>query len=237
MKTMKVNKIVMLSLLIGFAATAQSPSFPDTTVKKSKWDKKFFFGATFNNSWATIKGSDMPNEYFWKPSVGASLKAEYYFHKYIGLMVGAQYQQKGSGIISEDKVQDLGNPDSTYRARIKLHALEVPISIIVRSGEVMKNTRLHAGLGISPMINFQARYVFYSAEDGFHAIVDQKDRYYKSDLAFNASAGIDINAGNSCIFQIHLYGTWGTKNVYNTDFFPDASGKTKVIGLRLGWMF
>lgn len=237
MKIMKVNKIVMLFLLIGFAAMAQSPTAPDSTLKKSKWDKKFFFGATFNNSWATIKGSDMPNEYFWKPSVGASLKTEYYFHKNVAILVGLQYQQKGSGIITEDKIKELGNPDSTYRARIKLHALEVPISIVLRSNDIIKNARLHAGLGISPMINFESRYVLYSAEDGFHFMENQDNRYYKNDLGLNASAGIDINAGNACIFQIHFYGTWGTKNVYNTDFFPNAEGRTRIIGLKLGWMF
>jgi hypothetical protein len=237
MKIMKVNKIVVLLLLTGFAATAQSPSFPDTTVKKSKWDKKFLWGATFNNSWATINGSNMPNEYFWKPSVGASLKTEFYFQKNIGLLVGLQYQQKGSGIITEDKVKELGNPDSTYRARIKLHALEVPISIVLRSGDIIKNARLHGAVGISPMINFESRYVLYSAEDGFHFMENQDNRYYKNDLALNASVGVDINAGNSCIFQMHLYGTWGTKNVYSTDFFPNANGKTRIIGLKLGWLF
>jgi hypothetical protein len=169
--------------------------------------------------------------------VGASLKTEYYFHRNFGLMIGFQYQQKGSGIITEDKIKTLGDPDSTYRARIKLHALEVPISIVFRSGEVMKNVKLHGAFGVSPMTNFQSRYVLYSIEDGFHFMENQANRYYKNDLGINASVGLDINAGNSCIFQVHLYGTWGTKNVYNHDFYPDAQGKTRIIGLKLGWMF
>jgi hypothetical protein len=237
LKIMKAKHIVFLLWLSVLSAAAQTPTLPDTTAKKSKWDKKFYWGVTFNNSWATIKGNDLPNEYFWKPSVGASAKTEYYFHKNIGLLVGVQYQQKGSGIITEDKVKELGNPDSTYRARIKLHALEVPISIILRSGDVIKNVRVHGAFGISPMINFESRYVLYSAEDGFHFMENQDARYYKNDLGINASVGVDINAGNSCIFQVHLYGTWGTKNVYNQDFYPDAEGKTRIIGLKLGWMF
>lgn len=236
MKIMKARNIVMLLLLSGLSAVAQNPVKPDSTTKKSKWDQKFYWGVTFNNSWATIKGKNLPNDYFWKPSVGASIKTEYYFHKNIGLMVGVEYQQKGSGIITEDKVKTLGDPDSTYRARIKLHALEVPISIIFRTNEIIKNTRFHGTFGVSPMINFKSRYVMYSVEDGFHFIQDQNNRYYKNDLGINASAGIDINAGNSCIFQVDLYGIWGTKNVYS-NYYPNADGRTKIIGIKLGWMF
>jgi hypothetical protein len=237
MKIMKANKKLKVALLLlVFAAGAQAQIKLDTIPKKSIWSKKFYWGVTFNNSWATIKGTHLPNEYFWKPSVGASVKMEYFFHKNLGLTIGAQYQQKGGGIITEDKVKTLGDPDSTYRARIKLHALEIPIAIVLRSGEVIQNTRFHGSVGIAPMINFQSKFVQYSAEDGFHFMEEQPDRYYKNDLALTASAGIDINAGNSSIFQIHFYGTWGTKNVY-TDFYPGADGKTRVLGLKLGWMF
>lgn len=237
MKIMKAKKVFIVLLLTGMVSTVQAQNQLDTTAAKSRWDKKFYWGVTFNNSWATIKGENLPNEYFWKPSVGASFKTEYYFHKNVGLLVGAQYQQKGSGIITKDNVGTLGDPDSTYRARIKLHALEVPIAIVLRSGEVVRNTRFHGSAGIAPMINFQSKFVQYSAEDGFHFIENQNSRYYKNDLALTVAAGIDINAGNSSIFQIHFYGTWGTKNAYNPDVFPDANGKTRVIGMKLGWMF
>lgn len=236
-KIMKAKRLVGLLCLMAIVSSAQTVSLPDTTAKKTKWDKKFYYGVTFNNSWATIKGNNLPNNYFWKPSVGASLRTEYYFHKNVGISLGIQYQQKGSGIITEDKVKTLGDPDSTYRGRIKLHALEIPISIVVRSNEIIRNTRFHGSLGIAPMKNFKSNYVFYSVEDGFHFIQNQKERYYKSDLSLTGSLGIDINAGNACIFQVHFYGTWGTKNAYNTDFYPNANGKTKVIGVRLGWLF
>ena len=235
---MKVRNFTMALLMAGMATAASAQiSFDTAQVKKSIWDKKFYWGVTFNNSWATIKGTDLPNNYFWKPSVGTSIRTEYFFHKNIGVSIGLQYQQKGSGIITPDFDKTLGDPDSTYRARIKLHALEVPISIIVRSGEVIKNTRFQASIGIAPMRNFKSKFVQYSVEDGFHVMELRNGEYYKGDLSFTASGGININAGNSCIFQIHFYGTWGTKNVYNTDFYPNASGKTKVVGMRFGWMF
>jgi hypothetical protein len=234
---MKAKEITMILLLLyGMGAAAQTQFQPDSVNKKSLWDKKFYWGVTFNNSWATIKGTNLPNKYFWKPSVGASLKTEYFFHKNIGVMVAAQYQQKGSGIITEDKVKTLGDPDSTYRARIKLHAFEVPISIVWRSGEIIRNTRFQGSLGIAPMVNFKSKFVQYSIEDGFHVLELQNNRYYKNDLAITASAGININAGNSCLLQVHLFGTWGTKNVY-TSYYNNAEGKTKIFGLKLGWMF
>lgn len=234
---MKAKQLVILLVFFAGAMSAQTAAVLDTTAKKTKWDKKFYFGLTFNNSWSTIKGANLPNDYFWKPSVGTSLRAEYYFTKNIGLSLGVQYQQKGSGIITPDKIKALGDPDSTYRGRIKLHALEFPISVVLRSNEVIRNTRFHGSIGISPMKNLQSTYVFYSVEDGFHLIENHKERYYQADMSLTASLGIDINAGNACIFQVHMYGTWGTKNVYNNDYYPNANGKTKVIGLRLGWLF
>jgi Outer membrane protein beta-barrel domain len=236
MKIMKANKLIVV-LLSSMAGIAQAQPATDSVKDKSMWDKKFYWGLTVNNSLTTIKGTDLPNKYFWKPSVGASIRSEYYVHRHVAIAIGIQYQQKGSGIITEDKVKTLGDPDSTYRARIKLHALEIPIAIVFRSNEVIKNTRFHGSIGISPMKNFKSSFVQYSIEDGFHVIENHKGRYYKSDLGIAASLGVDINAGNSAIFQVHLYATWGTKNVYNQDFYPDAQGKTKVIGLRLGWMF
>ncbi len=237
MKTMKAKNYNMALLLTVLVAGVHAQTKLDTLLKKSIWDKKLYWGITFNNSWTTIKGDNLPNTYFWKPSVGASAKVEYFFHKNFGVIVGIQYQQKGSGIITPDLNKTLGDPDSTYRARIKLHALEVPIAVIVRSGEVIKNTRFQGSVGIAPMHNFKSKFVQYSVEDGFHVLELQNDRYYKSDLSITASAGIDINAGNACLFQIHFYGTWGTKNVYNSDFYANANGKTCVLGLKLGWMF
>jgi Outer membrane protein beta-barrel domain len=235
---MKAKKFMMTLLAAGMATLAAAQTTLDTArVKPTIWDKKLHWGVTFNNSWATIKGTNLPNNYFWKPSVGTSIRAEYFFHKNIGVSIGFQYQQKGSGIITPDFNKTLGDPDSTYRARIKLHALEVPISIHLRSGEVIKNTRFQASLGIAPMRNFKSKFVQYSVEDGFHVMELRNGEYYKGDLAFTAAGGIDINAGNACIFQIHFYGTWGTKNVYNPNVYSDASGKTKIIGMRLGWMF
>jgi hypothetical protein len=236
------TKILSL-ILFGFVsiATAQVHVRPDTSLlKKSIWDKKFFLGLTYNNCLVGIKGNHLPQKYFMKPAMGVTLRSEYYFLKNIGLSIGFGYQQKGSGIITPDKIsyqQNLGDPDSTHRARIKFNALEFPIALLLRSNEWIKGTRFHASIGINPMLNVYSKYVFYSIEDGFHTIENHSKYYYKNDLPISASFGLDVNAGNAAVFQIHFVGNWGTKNVYNTTYFPGQNGKNILYGIRLGWMF
>ena len=238
MKIMKVRKFMVAVLMISTATVASAQiTFDTTLMKTSLWDKKFFLGVTFNTSWAKITGTNLPNQYFWRPTTGASLRAEYFFHKNVGVSVGLQYQQRGSGIVTPDVVSTLGDPDSSYRARIKMVTVEVPICLVVRSGPIMKGIRLQANIGISPVHNFESKFTQFSVEDGFHVKQVQNSRYYKNDLAIIASAGFDINAANATIFQIHFYGSWGTQNVFNTTAFPNANGRNNVLGLRLGWMF
>ncbi len=235
MKTLAYKKFVIIILLMTpFLAVAQQS---DSVKSKSVWDKKFYWGATLNNALTTIEGANLPQEYFSRPTIGGSLKTEYYFSKYIGVTIGVGFIAKGAGIITPDLFSGLGNPDSTYRARIKFYNLELPIAFIFRGLEPIKGTRLHAELGIIPSKIIESKYIFLSVEDGFHLIEDHSDRYYKTDLFIHASIGLDINAATSCIFQIDLYGNWGTANVYNTNFFPNQSGRNQLYGIRLGWLF
>jgi hypothetical protein len=233
---MKTRIGLVIFLLLSLKMLAQT--YPDTTAtKKTIFDKKFFWGGSFNNAITSIKGDNLPNDYFFKPALGLTLKAEYFFHKNIGVGLGFSYNQKGSGILTPDLDKSLGDPDSTHRARIKTNGLEIPIVLILRSGEFFNGLRIHGEIGIAPMKNALSKYVFYSVEDGFHVIENQSDRYYKSDLSVSAVLGADFNAANACVFQVHFYGNWGTKNVYNSDAYPGANGKNVLYGIRLGWMF
>jgi hypothetical protein len=209
----------------------------DTLKRKEIFDKKFFWGGSFNNALTIIKGDNLPDKYFWKPALGVTLKTEYYFHKNIGVSVGFTYQQKGAGIITPDFNKSLGDPDSTHRARIKTNALEIPVVLILRSGEWIKGVRFHGEVGITPMKNQLSQHVFMSVEDGFHVVENQSDRYYKKDMPIQGVLGVDINAGDACVFQVHFFGNWGSKNVFNTTSFPGANGKNVLYGIRLGWMF
>lgn len=235
MKTLDISKFTLVILLMtAFSARAQNS---DSAKVKSIWDKKFFWGVTLNNALTTIDGTNLPQEYFSRPTVGGSIKTEYYFSKYIGATIGVGFIAKGAGIITPDLYSGLGDPDSTHRARIKFYSLEVPIAIIFRGFEPIKGTRIHAELGIIPSKIIESKYIFLSVEDGFHLIEDHSDRYYKTDLSLHASLGLDVNAGSSCIFQVDFYGNWGTANVYNPAFFPNQNGRNQLYGIRLGWLF
>jgi hypothetical protein len=236
---MKIKLTALLGCLI-IAGSIQAQHVLDTAKQKSIWDKRFVWGFTFNNVVMHIVGDNKPQQYFLKPGMGLTVRTEYYFHKNIGVSVGFGYQQKGSGIITPDYVSyqdNLGDGDSTHRARIKFNALELPLAVVIRSNEVIKGTRFTFSVGANPMKNVYSRFVMYSIEDGFHQIENHSDRYYKSDIPIAASVGIDINAGNSSIFQVHLMGNWGQKNVYRQDYFPGAVGKNNIYGIRLGWLF
>ena len=236
MKIRIVGTIICLLIVSGVHAQHAL----DTLQQKSIWTKKFLWGFTFNNAVMHITGENTPQKYFLKPGMGFTIRTEYYFHKNIGVSIGFGYQQKGSGVITQDNVSYKDNPgdgDSTYRARIKFNVFEVPLAVLFRSNEVISGTRFHASIGINPMKNVYSRYVMYSIEDGFHQIENHSDRYYKRDVPIAASLGIDINAGNSSILQVHLYGNWGQENVYNQRYFPGATGKNNIYGIRLGWLF
>lgn len=237
---MKTRIVMLLVLIASVQAIAQQTIVVDSFKLRSIWEKKFFLGFTLDNCLVTIKGTNMPQEYFWKPAIGMTLKTEYYFHKNVGITIGVGYQQKGGGIISPDNVsytQNLGDPDSTHRARIKFNVIQVPVALVLRSNQLVKGLRLQASFGIIPTKIASAKYVFMSIEDGFHKIEMQSERYYKSDLPLFASVGADINAGNSCVFQAHLIASWGKKNVYNPTAFPGANGTNNLVGIRLACLF
>jgi hypothetical protein len=247
MKTSVIKMIFVLLVGISFSAAAQQATEEattkkeiaemDTVPKKSIWDKKFLIGITFDNAVVSIKGANLPQDYFFRPGVGGAIKAEYYFTKNIGLTAGLAWETRGAGIITPDNVADLGDADSTHRARIKFYSLEAPIALVLRGIEPIKGTRLHAEFGVTPTRNIHSKYIFLSIEDGFHKVENHSDQYYKTDVLIHAQFGIDIDAAEACVFQIHFWGNWGTGNVYNQTAFPGADGQSRLYGIRLGWLF
>lgn len=232
---MKTSAIKVIVLLVASAATGFAQT--DSSQQKSRWEKRWLWGASFNNSLVSFRGAHSANNYFWRPGLGVTLKGEFFITPYLGLTAGVTFHAKGAGIITPDTNKDLGDPDSTYRARIKFYNLEVPVAIVFRGLEPIRGTRLRAELGLVPSRIVYAKYIFLSVEDGFHFVEDQSNRYYKSDLFVQAALGLDINANDACIFQVHLYGNWGTRNVYNTTLAPGAAARNQLYGIRLGWMF
>ncbi|MFM9841251.1 MAG: hypothetical protein ACKVOQ_23505 [Cyclobacteriaceae bacterium] len=219
----------ILLLAPGFLAAQE---LPKSTL--SPFEQKLLIGFSYQNYWTTIAGNNLPQSYFYKPSLGVSVKAEYYPWSFIGLSVGAGFQQRGAGIMSPDLDQTPGNADSTYRKRLRFNSVEFPISLLLRTPkDLVKGLRLKVSAGIVPMINTQSNQVFLSIEDGNHTSTDVSIDYWKNDLAYQLTVGPEINTGSG-ILQIDFIYSSGTKNVYNSS---NAIGYNQSLGFKLSFLF
>ena len=126
---------VALLSVEGFSQTKES--IVAETEIKSVFDEKFNWGIGYHQYWGTIKGSNLPKEYFAKPCFGASLRAEFYPISFIGVGAGFGVQQRGAGIKNQDNYggsfthpwEPNYDPDSTYRERLRMNTIEVPLSL------------------------------------------------------------------------------------------------------------
>jgi Outer membrane protein beta-barrel domain len=213
----------------------------DTSSAKTinRFDKKLVFGLTFTNAWTTLSGSGNPKPYFWKPSVGGTASVDYFFKNYIALGIGVSYQQRGTGILNTDYDGSLGNPDSTYRERLRFNCLEFPISLTLRTPkDLIRNIRPSLQISLIPSINNLTTRIFYSVEDGFHETNDLTADHYTSDLLFEAAAGIDVNAAKTGIFRFHFVWNSGTANVYkNPTLYNGWTARNNTIAIRLAWLY
>ncbi len=230
--------IICVCLLSFFKSNAQlmdtlPEMSPEYFMKKLRW------GVSFNQSFSTITGSIAPFDYFTKPSLGGGLETEYFFNKNIGIGSGFIFQQRGVGIYTTDVVKEVGDADSTHRQRLRFNCLDLPIRLVFRSGKgLSKGNRWSGNIGIIPMYSFKTNSIFHSIEDGFHQIEDWGDRFKKFDLAASLSFGLNINAGDAALLQLHLYASYGLLNTYNnTALFGQAKGNHLLFGLKASALF
>src|SRR5436190_10963067 len=89
---------------------------------KPVFDKKLRWGISHNIYLSSISGSNLPSDYYYKPSVGFNLRLEYYPTSFLGVGLGFGVQQRGAGIINADNyggsfshswIQPTGDYDST----------------------------------------------------------------------------------------------------------------------------
>lgn len=242
METMKyiIASVLFFSSLAGFAQSKEV--IKAQAEEKSAFEKKLKFGVSWNQYWGTIKGSNLPKEYFAKPCVGASLRAEYYPLPFVGVGVGVGVQQRGAGIINQDNYggsfthpwEPNYDPDSTYRERLRMNTIEVPITLLLRTPkDIIKGVRLSGAVGIVWIKNDYVKDFWHKPEDGFHTIINVDDEYIKQDLGYQASLGTDIDAGQT-VFQVHFVYTKGTKNIYTT---ASGDGRVETYGFRLAWLY
>lgn len=212
--------------------------------EKDTFEKKFRWGLSGNQYWGNIKGNNLAKTYFGKPCVGFNLRAEYYPVSFIGVGAGVGIQQRGAGIINPDVSGGSfthpwqlpqGNPDSTYRERLRFNTWEIPVTILLRTPkDIIKGVRLSAAVGLSYVHVSKVDDVFLSVEDGFHLDQVVSKDYLPKDLAYQISFGTDISAGAGNLLQVHLVYTKGTKNLYAAG---QGDGRLETYGFRLAWLY
>lgn len=238
---MKKNIFFLLvcNLLLVATSSYAQDRLDSLTKAKSQY-KKFYWGIGFNNYWTSIEGQNLP-EYFYKPSLGYTIKAEYYFTKFLGISTGVTFQQRGTGIINRNQEPVLlGGKDSTYRERLRFNYVDIPVLLILRTPNPIKggDVRLVGTFGIISQRMFKAVDYFHSVEDGFHEITNKTNEINKTDIGLSGSIGADIFAGFTT-FQVRLTGNWGTKNVFRElEMAPRGyNGKNRTYGVQIAFMF
>lgn len=235
--------ILLFGLLFQEAIAQEKEKILAEADPKKMFEKKFRWGISWHQSWGTIKGDNLPREYFAKPCVGASLRAEYYPLPFIGVGLGFGVQQRGAGIINTDNYggsfthpwEPNYDPDSTYRQRLRMNTIDIPVTLLLRTPkDIIKGVRLSGAVGLVYIKNEYVKDFFNKPEDGFHIITDVSGDYISRDLGYQMSLGADINAAESCVFQFHLVYSKGTKNVYKTG---SGNGQTETYGFRVAWLF
>ena len=239
----RLTSIIVLACLASLSAHAQTK---ESILKEAEpipvFDKKFYWGLSWNQYWGIIKGTDLPETYFAKPCIGFNLRTEYYILPFLGVGVGAGVQQRGTGVINPDNYggafthpweEPMYDADSTFRERRRFKTFEFPVTVHLRL-PITKDIRLSASAGVAFMPVTGVTNYFLSVEDGYHKITDLSSSYLKSDVSYQLSVGPDINAGESCVLQAHFIYTRGTKNVYQSG---TGNGNLTTYGFRVSCLF
>lgn len=256
-----MNKLMKYALSILFVTLLISPEVAKGQqnlkekiladgIPRRAFEDKFHWGAAFHLYWSTISGDQVGDSYFMKPSLGGSIRAEYYFNSFLGVGIGAGFQQRGAGIVNQDKtggafahpwitnnMGTIGDPDSTYLERLRFSTLEFPVSILLRTPKdvLQDGMRLSGSIGPTLIHTMQVNQTYQSIIDGFHPYNWVTDNFTRNEIGIQASLGVEIDSGGGrSICQIHAVYSSGLSNVYATDAY---SGRSQTIGIRLSWMF
>jgi hypothetical protein len=198
--------------------------------------KKFYWGIAGSVTETTISGGG----FFRVPTVNPTIRADYYFLKNIGIGIGLGYQMSGAGITNDTAQVPPANPSAGNLSTPHFHLeyLNVPISIRLRTNKLFSALQASGSIGIQPQFMIRAQKQYYDYDNGYHVLIHETKNFVSSDLAYIASAGVDINAGNSCIFQVHLIGQWGSKNVFNSSgTYSGQNGKNRLYGIQIAYLF
>jgi len=211
------------------------------------FEKKFRAGVSLNMYWSSVIGNDLPEAYFWKPSLGSTINARYNFREWIGLSAGVGFQQSGGGILNHDvtggafshpwivnKFGQRGDPDSTYLQKLRFNNIDIPILLELRTKRdvIQQGWRLSGSIGVDIMRTQKVNKIWQSIIDGFHDDHYVTQNYVRNDLGIMAALGFDVDAGSGQMFQVQLVWMKGTKNIYKVD---PGEGFNSYRGIKFIW--
>ena len=203
------------------------------------FERKFVAGFSFNNSWSSYYDL-LPDSAFYKPSIGAGLRAEYFFKPFIGISVGAGIQQRGMGVYTPDldNTVSIGNEDSTGRLRYRTTTYDFPVLLVLRyPKDIFKSGRLSLMAGVDFSVINKAHRIWRSVDDGFHELTDITSGFTKVDMPLRAGLGLDIEAASGCLFRVNLFGELGRKKIYTDNASGQNWGQNVLIGIDLSCLF
>jgi hypothetical protein len=212
-------------------AQINSPS--DTLIHPFSQD--WNVGGSMLTNWSSIALEEGDAEFFFKPSVGASIQLEWFPSTHVGLGTGLGFVTKGFGKKNKDWDDSLGNPDSTHREHFNFRCLDLPLYLILRSDGLRSDSyRFIAKVGGGWTYNMRAVSVFHSVEDGFHERNLRSEDFFKSDVFGLASAGLEINAGGVNTMQLLFYVQSGRNSVFEPGMaFGSTRGHNRSYGLQI----
>lgn len=202
--------------------------------KTDHWQWSVHFGQYFS----TIKETNAPVEYFTKPSIGGGAMAFYKPFKFVSISAGVRFQQQGAGIKTPDRVVVEGEPDSTYRTRLRVFTFGIPIELNVHGPQIFRGTYLSAGMGAVYSMVYGSTLIYHSVEDGFHERTDMKQAFTPNSWELTFNGGFDFRVPGSAELRVHyVYGTSNTSVYADEGSFAGRAGQFHYHGIRLMTVF
>jgi hypothetical protein len=198
----------------------------------------FMWALHFGQYFSTFKETNAPVDYFTKPSIGGGAMVYYRPFNFVSIGAGVRFQQQGAGIKVPDLVAVEGEPDSTYRTRLRVSTFGIPVELNVHGPKICRGTYLSAGVGAVYSIVHGSTLIYHSVEDGFHERTDMKDAFLPNSLELTFNAGFDFRVPGSVELRVHYVQGSSTSNIYSGEGdFANRSGLFFYQGIRLMTVF
>ena len=217
--------------------------------QQSAFAKKFRVGISMNVFWSSVVGNDLPEQYFWKPSLGGVIQTRYNFKEWIGVSAGVGFQQSGGGIINQDisggafshpwivnRFGVRGDPDSTHLQKLRFNNIDVPVLLELRLPRdvIQPGWRPSASIGVDFMFTQKVNKIWQSIVDGFHDDHYVTENYIRKDIGIMGGLGMDIDTGTGQMMQVQFVWMKGMRNIYKVD---SGDGHNSYMGMKFVYYF